>query len=258
MSQNLLDEGHRAVQWQRADSRKQQAWPIRQAFTYCIDNMCRYGCILTCEEAFIFRVQPLDEEPGRLPTSFPPQRQCLSPGPRISRSPLANGSSRSPEQLQLALMTKGKIEYILIPWKNHTQGGVERAEVWTVNLALWFFHVLAGHRYEVAWTYDPKEYEELGDWLVAEPQNSNKNEDTPVSGSEESLAILVAVETEGKDCLDSDEDGSRVSDGLAKEPQTQHSKENRVTPTRKRRRNSESPESEAGDGYHLSFPKRGY
>lgn len=36
------------------------AWPIRQAFSYCIKHECRYGCILTPHEAFIFRVLPPD------------------------------------------------------------------------------------------------------------------------------------------------------------------------------------------------------
>jgi hypothetical protein len=40
------------------------AWPIRQAYTYCIQHMCRYGCILTCEEAFIFRIMPREDTRG--------------------------------------------------------------------------------------------------------------------------------------------------------------------------------------------------
>lgn len=41
------------------------AWPIRQAYTYCIQNMCRYGCILTAEEAFIFRIIPREDKSSK-------------------------------------------------------------------------------------------------------------------------------------------------------------------------------------------------
>ena len=48
--------------WQKRKNAHKHAWPVRQAFTYCIRDMCRYGCILTCQEAFIFRIRPSDEE----------------------------------------------------------------------------------------------------------------------------------------------------------------------------------------------------
>lgn len=38
------------------------AWPVRQAYSYCLQNGCRYGCILTPKEALIFRVKPTDTE----------------------------------------------------------------------------------------------------------------------------------------------------------------------------------------------------
>lgn len=48
--------------WQTEKSAHKHAWPVRQAFTYCIRDMCRYGCILTCQEAFIFRIKPSGEK----------------------------------------------------------------------------------------------------------------------------------------------------------------------------------------------------
>jgi hypothetical protein len=35
--------------------------PIQQAYTYCVLHGCRYGCILTTNEAFIFRIRPLEK-----------------------------------------------------------------------------------------------------------------------------------------------------------------------------------------------------
>lgn len=46
--------------WKSGMAEKQAAWPIRQAYTYCVWFECRYGCILTTEEAFIFRVKPCE------------------------------------------------------------------------------------------------------------------------------------------------------------------------------------------------------
>lgn len=63
----LLDD---SGEWDLNKASENGAWPIRQAFTYCIQNLCRYGCILTCREAFIFRVRPLDGEPSEFPLSL--------------------------------------------------------------------------------------------------------------------------------------------------------------------------------------------
>jgi hypothetical protein len=44
--------------WCQGVKRSNEAMPIRQAFTYCVTMGCRYGCILSTEEAFIFRIKP--------------------------------------------------------------------------------------------------------------------------------------------------------------------------------------------------------
>lgn len=41
------------------------AMPLKQAYTYCADNLCRYGCILSCKELFIFRIKPLERKPSK-------------------------------------------------------------------------------------------------------------------------------------------------------------------------------------------------
>lgn len=44
--------------WLEDEEENNDNAPIRQAYTYCVDYECRYGCILTTKEAFIFRIQP--------------------------------------------------------------------------------------------------------------------------------------------------------------------------------------------------------
>lgn len=64
LQQNLLSRGGEPHRWERSWANRAQAWPIRQAFTYCVINSCRYGCILTCKEAFIFQIQPIEQDSG--------------------------------------------------------------------------------------------------------------------------------------------------------------------------------------------------
>lgn len=90
--------------------------PVRQAYTYCVERQCRYGCILTTEEAFIFRIKPR--------------------------------STSTQMELSTSLKIDGMMEYVSIPW------GKSGRNTLTFNLALWFVHILAGNRHEVAYDYD--------------------------------------------------------------------------------------------------------
>lgn len=50
------------------ETAKNPAFPFRQAYTYCVEFNCRYGCILTTEEAFVFRIRPgIVSSPNFLP-----------------------------------------------------------------------------------------------------------------------------------------------------------------------------------------------
>jgi hypothetical protein len=53
------------------------------------------------------------------------------------------------------------MEYVSIPWERHRNGDAENYKHLTVNLALWFIHILAGNHHEVDWEYPPLEKEEL-------------------------------------------------------------------------------------------------
>jgi hypothetical protein len=51
--------------WRTGTKKSDAAMPIRQAFTYCVTTGCRYGCILSTEEAFIFRIKPRASPQGQ-------------------------------------------------------------------------------------------------------------------------------------------------------------------------------------------------
>lgn len=55
--------------------------------------------------------------------------------------------------LRQRLIRNGLLEYVSIPWENHHQGDVNKYRDLTINLALWFVHVLAGNNYQVDWNY---------------------------------------------------------------------------------------------------------
>lgn len=62
--EQVLDKD-KSGDWKAGQLHKQPAWPLRQVYTYCVRFGCRYGCILTTEEAFVFRIRP-----GKFPLVF--------------------------------------------------------------------------------------------------------------------------------------------------------------------------------------------
>ncbi|KAI1854063.1 hypothetical protein JX265_003613 [Neoarthrinium moseri] len=155
-SRNAINQKmlHKDGTWRRGMSKKNNAMPIRQVYTYCVNFGCRYGCILSTGEAFIFRIRP------RAPTNN------LSP----------EGSS-SDQIIRQQLIKDGLLEYVSIPWDNNNGGNPEDYKSLTVNLGLWFIHVLAGNHYRVGWEYPPLENEAL----LTKPPAATAEPVTPAS-----------------------------------------------------------------------------
>jgi hypothetical protein len=131
--------------WKSGGSRAKLAMPIRQAYTYCVYYGCRYGCILTTEEAFIFRIKPGNEDSGRYPIII------RVPNWLSQYSGSIDNHSQTDRLLKEKLRTNGLMEYVSVPWKEDTN--IENPL--TFNLALWFVHILAGNHHEVGWDYSP-------------------------------------------------------------------------------------------------------
>ncbi|RFU28935.1 hypothetical protein B7463_g7381, partial [Scytalidium lignicola] len=196
-------------EWERGKINHNYAMPVRQAYSYCIQHMCRYGCILTCQEAFIFRVRPRDTEP-------------------------VNGLQDS-KLLRKRLIHDGLMEYISIPWANRLEGDVRSHQTWTVNLALWYLHILAGNNYEADWRYN-----HLKDEKLTVPPTISQRQSGPipvVAGESKDRGKDEERETEESESSDSEDSESTV---LLE-----------ISPTLKRKR-----ELDMEEGYHLSFTKR--
>jgi hypothetical protein len=62
-------------------------------------------------------------------------------------------SSNGTKELKKRLATDGLMEYVSVPWDNHRRGDPDKYKDLTINLALWFIHILAGNRHEISWDY---------------------------------------------------------------------------------------------------------
>ena len=94
--------------------------PINQLLTYCANANVRYGYLITQEELVVFRVSErrnLTKLPQRISGHGPPQDPNLGKGDH-----------------------KWHVEYKAIPWEFDSQPPTEDL---TVNLALWWLHMLA-------------------------------------------------------------------------------------------------------------------
>lgn len=132
------------------------------------------------------------------------------------------------------------MEYTSIPWDNYRKGDVQSHNSWTVNLALWFVHVLAGNNYEVGWGYGRLADENLAAPTLAEGQGEPASAHHIETGDTNKRA-----EEENEDSESGDSNGSSDSDDSERTVPFE------VNPTIKRKRGSDAEE-----GYYLSFSKR--
>jgi hypothetical protein len=69
------------------------------------------------------------------------------------------------------------MEFISVPWTNHREGRPPEDYMdWTVNLALWFLHVIAGNDHQVEWTYNKLLDQVLKERPPEPPPNSKLDE----------------------------------------------------------------------------------
>lgn len=94
------------------------------------------------------------------------------------------------------------MDYVSIPW---SQGSAEDQfkDDWTVNLALWFLHILAGNGYEVDYGYKPLVDENLSEGkatkapqtpdLLTPTVDGNSSKQTPVAGDDSNTTLGTSV-----------------------------------------------------------------
>lgn len=113
------------------------AAPLRQIYQQCIQTRSRYGCIITTREVLMVRVRPY--------------KKALLTGVRKDKTATMG------DNISASMKACGLMEYKSIPWSSHRGEGesVGDFKTMTMNLAIWFQHVLAGNNHELAWNYSP-------------------------------------------------------------------------------------------------------
>ena len=149
------------------------------------------------------------------------------------------------------------MEYVSIPWDNHSEGSTGATEVWTVNLALWFLHVLAGHHFEAAWSYDLQEHESLSVLSPVESPIQRQDVDGAEPDGPTHAAVLVQDGVNGDDENEDPESMTNINKGSPASTEACDTQQSEAYPTpasRKRRRDSGSPDGI--ESVATSFNKR--
>lgn len=121
-------------------------WPLRQIFTYCMTFKTRYGYIISDEEVVAFRVK--------------------APRERLKEKPKRNA---------MVSKDRGTIEYVPIYDSTQDPDGEKKL---TMNLAIWWLHLLAANNRSIQTTYGPLK-DEIFDGLGRAP--TPQREESPAA-----------------------------------------------------------------------------
>lgn len=111
------------------DFDKKPGWieSLGQIFTYCTKANARYGYFITDEELVVFRIRPRIEARTDKPDNTPAQQAEKD----------------------------GVLEFKSIPWENHSPDPDADNDNLTVNLALWWLHIMAAESSSIEEQYPP-------------------------------------------------------------------------------------------------------
>jgi len=178
-----LDTDYTPDNWQR---------PLKQVYTYCVRANARYGYIITDKELVVIRIGPSTQE--ETPASTQESSQGFDVAQTNSEMLEAESSKGCFEYdegnhytLPTPIFNKlkrdgGMLEYKAIPWTNGNEGNPLRAhDSMTVNLALWWLHMMASVSSTIKERYAP--LREIAPPSCFGAQNSNPH---PSSTSDDS------------------------------------------------------------------------
>lgn len=140
-------------------------WPVRQIFTYCMNFKTRYGYIITDEEVVAFRV-------------------------RVPHEQLEENKSKRRSTLW---EDEGTIEYVPIYDSTQDPDGEKKM---TMNLAIWWLHLLAANNQCIQTTYGPLKDETLdGLGRVLTPRRQEKSPAASEVGDTDRTSPATTVRT---------------------------------------------------------------
>ena len=139
--------------------------PMRQIFTYCVKLNARYGYIITDQELVVIRVCPIIEpsDSGETNDSQESRREAGSSkrGQEMAKSQASlpdldeDHDFELPSPVFRKVEANGRLEYKAIPWSNAASLDPRRSNNLTINLALWWLHIMASVSSNIKEQYTP-------------------------------------------------------------------------------------------------------
>ena len=138
-SSDYIERGHCENRWTGACD-----WfsPLKQIYTYCVRANARYGYLITDKELVVMRITPLQEYDGQSGLDNLDSQESFG-----SLNPTPASRARD----------AGILEYKAIPWQtdDNIASNDSNSEAMTVNLALWWLHIMAADCSDIEDLYAP-------------------------------------------------------------------------------------------------------
>lgn len=130
-----LELGDRATYNANPDSAK----PVLQVYNYCLKANVRYGYIITDHELVVLRIRTLDEIDAGI------GQETLGESQESQELYASEGQRRARQSSEVELKS--------IPWNLQNQNPEALTERLTINLALWWLHLMAAARCSIDSSY---------------------------------------------------------------------------------------------------------
>ena len=129
--------------------------PIKQIYTYCCRLEARYGYIITEKELVVVRIRPVSQSDiwspvntqDSLLSSSSPRNGVVAASLMPSYSSARNASA--------TLERGGTLEFKAIPWSSAATNADTCENSLTINLALWWLHMMALESHQIDYWYPP-------------------------------------------------------------------------------------------------------
>ena len=201
-------------------TRKDWLRPLNQVYTYCVKANARYGYIITDKELVAIRIRPNLDTDDSQPTndSQDSWQEFVSTQEDSQRAQASfrettlswehdesNDSALSSPTLA-HMCDDGRLEYKAISWSNAKSRDPRRCDDLTVNLALWWLHIMASVSSNIKEQYPPLKE-------VAQPSFfGEENSSFVLSETSENLRPKLPIRPRKRSCSVLSDEGN-VSDG---------------------------------------------
>lgn len=139
-----------------ADAHMANDWiePIKQVYSYCLKTESRYGYIITEKELVVVRIRPATEGDFISPDNSQETYHGAQPS-TVRKSKFLKSAKQPPSSPSGRISHSGMLEYKAIPWKDKSSLSIGGQQTLTVNLALWWLHLMASENNSIKDTYPP-------------------------------------------------------------------------------------------------------